>query len=84
MVCQNGSKLYIPGLTNLRSGLKTFGRGLGKPFESEWKKHKARLEEDLDNIRLYAQAAEANAARRREEERVEEHKSELNVSVPYP
>lgn len=54
--------------TFTRNGVKTFLKGVVKPFESEWKTLKTRLELDVRQVSTVAQALEGIAAKRREEE----------------
>ena len=51
-----------------RNGVKTFLRGVMKPFDSEWKTLKSRLESDTRKVSIFAQAIEGSAAKRREAE----------------
>ena len=59
---QKAAKLFT------RNGVKTFFKGIVKPFDSEWSTLKSRLELDVKRVSFLAQALEGSAAKQREVE----------------
>jgi hypothetical protein len=70
---QKAAKLFT------RNGVKTFFKGIVKPFDSEWRTLKSRLELDVRQVSIFAQALEGSAAKRREDEakQREQHENEI-------
>src|SRR5256714_7984687 len=70
---QKAAKLFT------RNGVKTFFKGIVKPFDSEWRTLKSRLELDVRQVSMFAQALEGSAAKRREVEakQREQHEDEM-------
>jgi NACHT domain len=72
---QKAAKLFT------RNGVRTFFKGIVKPFDSEWRTLKSRLELDVRQVSIFAQALEGSAAKRREDEAKQRETHEDEVAL---
>jgi hypothetical protein len=70
---QKAAKLFT------RNGVKTFFKGIVKPFDSEWSMLKNRLTLNSRQVSIFAQALEGDAAKRREDEAKQREQDEDEI-----